>query len=87
MGLSAFVTRTTKWQEMSNKRYLSRREIGERYGRTTRTIARWTADPPNGFPAPVKIAGRDAWLEDHIEKWERDLASAANKHEDVASCS
>jgi hypothetical protein len=57
--------------------YLTSTQLGKRYNRTGRTLARWILRPPQGFPHPVKINGRNLWLSHQIEAWERSLATEA----------
>jgi hypothetical protein len=50
-------------------------QLCHRYHRTPRTLARWMKNPPEGFPEPVKLNGRNLWPLAQIEKFERFLAS------------
>jgi predicted DNA-binding transcriptional regulator AlpA len=52
---------------MSQK--LRKRQVAERYGHTTRTIERWTAD--GLLPQPIYIGNHPLWDIDELEKWER----------------
>jgi predicted DNA-binding transcriptional regulator AlpA len=60
---------------MSANGFLTSSQLGERYQRTQRTLARWIKNPPQGFPQPVKLNGRNLWPQEKIENWERSLAS------------
>lgn len=57
--------------------YLSSSELAARYKKTLRTIHRWIANPPPGFPPPIKLNGRHMWPEAAIVEFERQLASTA----------
>jgi hypothetical protein len=52
------------------RRFLSRKEQADRYGRSTRTIKRWGTDPKMGMPQEYEFNGphRD---EAELEIWER----------------
>lgn len=60
---------------MSANGFLTSSQLGERYQRTQRTLARWIKNPPQGFPQPVRLNGRNLWPQEKIENWERSLAS------------
>jgi predicted DNA-binding transcriptional regulator AlpA len=60
---------------MSANGFLTSSQLGERYQRTQRTLARWIKNPPQGFPQPVRLDGRNLWPQEKIENWERSLAS------------
>jgi predicted DNA-binding transcriptional regulator AlpA len=55
--------------------YLTSSQLGQRYHRTQRTLARWIKSRPDGFPKPIKLNGRNLWPQDKIESWEQWLAS------------
>lgn len=57
--------------------FLTSSQVGERYKRTQRTLVRWIQNPPQGFPAPIRINGRNLWQLEKIEAWELSLASKA----------
>jgi predicted DNA-binding transcriptional regulator AlpA len=59
-------------------------QIAARYSRTHRTIIRWIEAQPQGFPRPLKIAGRHMWRADDIEAWEKSLAANAARTAEVA---
>jgi predicted DNA-binding transcriptional regulator AlpA len=59
------------------KKFLSDREVADRYGVKPLTIWRWS-DKLEGFPKPVKMAGRTTrWRLDELEAWEKSRAVAA----------
>jgi len=49
--------------------WISRRKVGLRFGKASRTIANWVADETLGFPKPVTIKGRVYFSEAAIEAW------------------
>lgn len=58
-------------------KFLTDREVAERYGVQPITIWRWS-DSLDGFPKPVKLAGRTTrWRTDELEAWEKSRATAA----------
>lgn len=54
---------------MTDERYLSARELAQRYGTTTRTIYRYIHD--KGFPKPRRMPGGSRWLMSEILAYER----------------
>jgi predicted DNA-binding transcriptional regulator AlpA len=68
---------------MSSNGFLTSSQLGDRYRRTHRTLARWIKNPPQGFPQPVQINGRNLWQQEKIENWERSLASKVTTTEAV----
>ena len=60
---------------MTSTRYLSRTEVGRRYGRCARTIQRWTKD--GILPAPDLFVGeREFWSEATLDAHDRQSSSA-----------
>jgi predicted DNA-binding transcriptional regulator AlpA len=57
--------------------YLTSNELAARYKKTLRTIYRWIANPPSGFPTPIELNGRHMWPAAAIAEFERQLAAAA----------
>lgn len=56
-------------------KFLSDRQLGDRYGVTVSTIWRWSKFNV-GFPKPVKLAsGTTRWRLDQIEAWEKSQAT------------
>ena len=43
------------------RRYIGTVGVATRYGRAVRTVQRWLAVPPEGFPIPRKHNGRWLW--------------------------
>ncbi|HCL64475.1 MAG: DNA-binding protein [Rhizobium sp.] len=60
---------------MQDNRYLSLRNICERYSVTRMTVHRWIKHPTMGFPAPMVINSRSYFLAAEIEAWERRRAA------------
>jgi predicted DNA-binding transcriptional regulator AlpA len=60
---------------MQDKRYLSLRNICERYSITRMTVHRWIKNPGTGFPQPMVINSRNYFRTDEIEAWERSRAA------------
>jgi hypothetical protein len=52
------------------RRFLSRKQQAARYGRSTKTIKRWTADPRMKMPPEYEFNGPHR-AEDELEAWER----------------
>jgi predicted DNA-binding transcriptional regulator AlpA len=50
-------------------RKLGTRAVAERFGVSTRSVDRWTADPALAFPQPMHINGRKYWDEGEIVAW------------------
>jgi hypothetical protein len=59
---------------MSQSSLLPEREAAARYGKTTRTIARWDATPGLNFPPPIFIRGRRYRDRSALDLW--DLANS-----------
>jgi hypothetical protein len=59
------------------ERFLSRAEQARRYGKSVKTIERWTADPALGFPGELDINGRKFRRLSELETWERERAAIA----------
>lgn len=58
-------------------KYLSDRQLAERYGVTEVTVWRWHRDDPT-FPRAVKLSGGTTrWKLPDIEAWEKSRATAA----------
>jgi hypothetical protein len=53
------------------RRFLSRRDQADRYGKSVRTIERWGEDPEMGMPVEYDFHGLKARAEDELETWER----------------
>jgi hypothetical protein len=58
-------------QSDTTNRIIPDRRVCSRYEVTTRTLARWDANPALGFPRPIVINGRKYRREDELEVWER----------------
>jgi hypothetical protein len=60
-------------QQASSKprRFLTRRDQAERYGKSVRTIERWGLDEKMNMPAEYDFNGVKARLEEELEHWER----------------
>jgi predicted DNA-binding transcriptional regulator AlpA len=52
-------------------RFLSARQVCERYGVTAMTLWRWLRDSEMEFPQPIYINGRRFWNERDLIAWER----------------
>jgi hypothetical protein len=59
------------------ERFLSRRQQSERYGKSTKTIERWGADPSLGYPPEIDIRGHKFRALSKLEAWERRRAAVA----------
>lgn len=58
-------------------RYLSDRQLADRYSVTVSTIWRWSK-AGTGFPQPVKLTGGTTrWRLDQVEAWEKLQGKAA----------
>ena len=55
-------------------RNLRKRPTADRYGVSTKSIDRWTANPKLGFPQPIYINSLPYWNEDELIAWERSRA-------------
>jgi predicted DNA-binding transcriptional regulator AlpA len=64
---------------MSPNGFLTSSQLSERYQRTQRTLARWIKNPPDDFPRPIRLNGRNLRPQEKIENWERQLASKATR--------
>ena len=60
---------------MSDKRYVGSGVVAKRYARTPRTVARWSQNPPAGFPRPLRINGKNLWDLAALEAYEVSQAS------------
>jgi hypothetical protein len=57
------------------RRFLSRRDQAERYGKSVRSIERWGKDPVMAMPPEYDFNGLKARAEDELEAWERKRVS------------
>ena len=57
-------------EKMVEKKFISPKEIQERYHVSPATLWRWVRDQK--FPKPVKLGGtsKKAWVAEELEKWE-----------------
>jgi hypothetical protein len=53
------------------RRFLSRRDQADRYGKSVRTIERWGEDSEMAMPTEYDFNGLKARAEDELEAWER----------------
>ena len=60
---------------MAEKRYVGSAAVAKRYARTLRTVARWSKDPPAGFPRALRINGKNLWDLAALEAYEMKEAS------------
>jgi hypothetical protein len=58
-------------------RLLADAKVRERFGKSQRTIDRWTADPNLGFPRPIYIRGRKHRDADAIAAFEKKVIASA----------
>jgi excisionase family DNA binding protein len=58
---------------MSTK-FLTRREVAERYGVVVITIDRWAADPTSGFPSSTRIGRNRCFEASELDAWDRQCA-------------
>ena len=64
----------------SEKTFLPGPQVDKRYGISSRTRARWRANPNLGFPEPAVINGREFYQIDLLEIWEQSRAApSANR--------
>jgi hypothetical protein len=63
--------------------YLTRRQQGQRYQCSTRTIARWGEDPRLGYPPEIDANGRRLRRLSDLEAWERGRAAVAAANRDL----
>ena len=59
---------------LDGRRFLSRPILQSRYDISPTTLWRWPRE--NGFPKPVRIGGKNMWLADEVEAWERERIEA-----------
>ena len=52
-------------------RYLSRQAQAQRYGKSVKTLMRWSEDPAMGMPREFNFSGLFSRREDELEEWER----------------
>jgi hypothetical protein len=64
-------TRRKSKRPPSSRRFLTRRDQAERYGKSVRTIERWGLDPKMGMPPEYDFNRLKARAEDELETWER----------------
>lgn len=58
-------------------KYLSDKQVAERYGVTVPTVWRWHKSDP-AFPRAIKLStGTTRWKLSEIEAWEKSRATAA----------
>ena len=62
---------------MSDKKFVGSAVVAKRYARTLRTIARWSRNPPAGFPRPLRINGKNLWDLAALEAYELKTSSPA----------
>jgi predicted DNA-binding transcriptional regulator AlpA len=63
----------------NQERFLPNRQVAERYGKSTKTVTRWAADPTLNFPPAIIINGREHRALSKLEAWERERAAIAAK--------
>lgn len=56
---------------VTGKKYLTTRQVCERYNISDRTVWRWQVDPKMHFPAPMTIKGRKYFNEEDLIAFER----------------
>lgn len=55
----------------NNPKYLRLPTLCERLGISKSTVWRWSGDPDNAFPKPIKLGpGTTVWKVEEIEEWE-----------------
>jgi predicted DNA-binding transcriptional regulator AlpA len=69
-------TLDTRWQRCSPMRYLSDKQLAERFGITRATVWRWARSAD--FPKPVSLSpGCTRWRLAEIKDWEAARSAAA----------
>jgi len=63
-------------------KYLTQREVRERYGRSDMSLYRWQRD--RGFPRPYKFAGQNYYAADELDRF--DSAHRRSTVKQVSSC-
>jgi hypothetical protein len=58
-------------------RLIADARVRERFGKSQRTIDRWSQDPELGFPRPIYIRGRKHRDADAIDQFEAKLIASA----------
>jgi hypothetical protein len=61
----------------STGRKLPTRLVCERYGVSSRTVARWELDPDLNFPQPTVINRRKYWDDLALTEWDRSQVRGA----------
>lgn len=57
-------------------KFLTGRQVQNRYQRSHVTLWRWIRDEEIGFPAPVKIRRHNYWKLEDLEAWEAEQFEA-----------
>jgi predicted DNA-binding transcriptional regulator AlpA len=57
-------------------RRMPTRAVADRYGVSTRSVERWTADPKLNFPQPLRINKRRYWSEAELDEFDRSRSGA-----------
>ena len=66
-------------------RNLRKHAMADRYGVSTKSIDRWTADRRLNFPKPFFINQLPYWNLAEVERWERDRARPGRPQTDSAA--
>ena len=71
--------------QSQQRRFLTRRQQAERYGKCVKTITRWGEDPKMRMPAEYDFNGVWSRAEDELTCWERSrtaVSASENSDED-----
>jgi hypothetical protein len=63
----------------SQRALIPDRLVAERYGKSTKTIARWAADPEMGFPQVIRIRNRRYRCAEALAAWEAKQREATSR--------
>jgi excisionase family DNA binding protein len=55
-------------------RFITRKEVAERYGVVVMTIDNWAADPNLGFPRSIRIGRNRCFEASELDAWDRQCA-------------
>jgi hypothetical protein len=60
------------------RKFLTRRDQAERYGKCPKTIERWGSDPKMAMPPEYDFRGIPHRAEEELEMWERSRVAPAD---------
>ena len=60
-------------------KYISAKDVMNRFGVSVMTLWRWERDESLGFPAPVRIGRTKFYIAEEVDAWEAALVAARER--------